>query len=329
MEFQNAHGSPSFLQSWEWGELNREHSGYGVERIGLYESGSLVATAQLMKITAKRGNFIFVPHGPTFNDVSRIDTHLAEITEYLVTQARSEGYAFIRLSPTQERGEEGRGEEPFRKAGYRRAPIYMHAERIWALPLTKSEDELLADMRKTTRYLIRKAPKDGVAIVKRNDPQAIEDFWTLYQETAERESFTPFSKTFVDSEYRTFAGTGNADYFFGSVGGETLAGALVVYTKSTAFYHQGASRHTKYPVPYALQWEAIREAKRRGCRLYSFWGIVEEGRTPKAWAGLTLFKKGFGGMQIDYVYTQDYVVDPLRYAVSWFFETLLQKKRGV
>jgi lipid II:glycine glycyltransferase (peptidoglycan interpeptide bridge formation enzyme) len=205
----------------------------------------------------------------------------------------------------------------------------MHAERIWVLDLEPSEDELLANMRKTTRYLIRRAPKDGIEIEKRSDDAVIEDFWKLYQETASRESFVPFSKAFVDNEYKEFATSGNADYFFGKVEGEYLAGALVVYTKSTAFYHQGASRHTKFPVPYALQWEAIREAKRRGCKLYNFWGILQEGRTPKAWSGLTLFKKGFGGRQIDYIPTQDYVINPVKYAISWIFETYLQWKRGV
>jgi lipid II:glycine glycyltransferase (peptidoglycan interpeptide bridge formation enzyme) len=246
---------------------------------------------------------------------------------YLEPIAKKEGYVFIRVSPVQP--QQNGGEECYFKVGFRKAPIYMHAERIWVLDLEPSEEELLASMRKTTRYLIRRAPKDGVEIEKRNDDKSIEDFWKLYQETASRESFVPFSKSFVDNEYKEFATSGNADYFFGKVEGEYLAGALVVYTKSTAFYHQGASRHTKFPVPYALQWEAIREAKRRGCKLYNFWGILQEGRTPKAWSGLTLFKKGFGGRQIDYIPTQDYVINPLKYAISWIFETYLQWKRGV
>jgi lipid II:glycine glycyltransferase (peptidoglycan interpeptide bridge formation enzyme) len=328
--FLEKNGSPSFLQSWEWGSLNEKHSNYQILRLGLYEaSGNLVATAQVLKIRAKRGDFFFIPHGPTFNDVSQaqMQSYLQEFMNYLVPIAQKEGYVFIRVSPVQP--QQNGGEECYSKVGFQKAPIYMHAERIWVLDLEPSEDELLANMRKTTRYLIRRAPKDGIEIEKRSDDAVIEDFWKLYQETASRESFVPFSKAFVDNEYKEFATSGNADYFFGKVEGEYLAGALVVYTKSTAFYHQGASRHTKFPVPYALQWEAIREAKRRGCKLYNFWGILQEGRTPKAWSGLTLFKKGFGGRQIDYIPTQDYVINPVKYAISWIFETYLQWKRGV
>ncbi|GIW64641.1 MAG: hypothetical protein KatS3mg092_0574 [Patescibacteria group bacterium] len=43
----------------------------------------------------------------------------------------------------------------------------MHAETTWQLSLTdKTEDELLASMRKTHRYLIKKAIRDGVIIEK-------------------------------------------------------------------------------------------------------------------------------------------------------------------
>lgn len=325
--FLDRAGSPSFLQSWEWGELNKAHSKYGILRLGIYDAtNKLKATAQVLKIKAKRGNFLFIPHGPTLLDNDNFFDIVEELQNFLYQIGKKEGYAFIRMSPVQEY-QEGRV-ECYRKLGFRTAPIYMHAERIWVLQLDKTEEELLADMRKTTRYLIRRAPKDGVIIEKRNEELAIEDFQKLYTETATRESFTPFSKEFVNSEFIEFNKTGNADYFFGKVNDEYLASALIVYTKSTAFYHQGASRHSKYPVPYALQWEAIKEAKRRGCKFYNFWGILQEGRTPKAWSGLTLFKKGFGGTQIDYIPTQDYILDPFKYAFSWLFETYLQWKRG-
>lgn len=333
LAFFNQAGSPSFLQAWEWGELNRVYSNYEILRIGLYRNNKLKSIAQVLKIRAKRGNFMFIPHGPIFDTYEfsrpekRVEEYLPELLEYLKPIAQQEGYAFIRFSPVEEYSDTLN--DVYTQLGLRTAPIYMHAERIWVLPLERSEEELLAEMRKTTRYLIRRAPKDGVTIEKRNDEACIEDFWKLYAETATRESFTPFSKTFIDNEYKEFAKTGNADYFLGRVGDEYLAGALIIYTESTAFYHQGASRHTKYPVPYALQWEAIKEAKRRGCRTYNFWGILQEGRTPKAWSGLSLFKKGFGGKQIDYISTKDFVIDPFKYIVSWIFETYLQWKRGV
>ena len=55
-----------------------------------------------------------------------------------------------------------------------------------------------------------------------------------------------------------------------------------------------------------LQWEIIKEAKRRGCKLYDFWGYIDPKASPKhPWAGPTLFKMGFGGRAYEYVKTQD------------------------
>jgi len=110
--------------------------------------------------------------------------------------------------------------------------------------------------------------------------------------------------------------------------GKIIAAALVVFTKSTAFYHQGATTHSKIPGSHLLQWEAIKEAKKRGCQYYNFWGIHHPGRTPKNWDGLTLFKQGFSGEQVDYLTTQDLILSP-KYYLTYWYERYLNWRRGV
>jgi hypothetical protein len=56
--------------------------------------------------------------------------------------------------------------------------------------------------------------------------------------------------------------------------------------------------------------------------------VFHPGRTPKNWSGLTLFKQGFGGRQLDYVPTQDYVLSP-KYHLTSLYEQILNWKRGV
>jgi len=70
------------------------------------------------------------------------------------------------------------------------------------------------------------------------------------------------------------------------------------------------------PAAYLLQWEAIREVKSRGCKLYNFWGISDERRN-HPWAGLTLFKKGFGGFSKEYLLAQDLPLRPF-YWLSFY-----------
>ncbi len=328
--FFSQNGSPSFLHSWEWGEM-QQNLGNNVLRIGLYDNQKLVLIAQIIKMRTKRGSFLFIPHGPVVEQGRGLTKLLPLLKEYLVKLAEKEGYAFIRIAPSVEDSAENR--KTFNDVGFRKAPIYIHSERMWVLSIDKPEQELLADMRKTTRYLINKAQKDGVVIENRTDSHALDDFWSIYNQTAQREHFTPFSKQFISEEYNAFHKTGNAVFLFGRVADGShpenyLASALVVFTKSTAFYHQGASIHSKIPVPYLLQWEAIKIAIKRGCSFYNFQGILHPGRTPKNWSGLTLFKQGFGGRQLDYVPTQDYILSPKYYLTS-IYERYLNWKRGV
>ena len=61
--------------------------------------------------------------------------------------------------------------------------------------------------------------------------------------------------------------------------------------------------------PYLLHWEALKEAKKRGCQFYDFWGIDH-----KRWPGLTRFKNSFGGEIISYPGSFDFVISS-----KWYF----------
>jgi len=205
----------------------------------------------------------------------------------------------------------------------------MHPEITWELDLSLSEEELLKNMRKTTRYLIRQAEKnEKIEIVKSTDKEDLEGFEKIYQETAKRHSFVPFSKEYLEKELETFAKDNQALIFSGKYKGEVISSAIIIFHSQRAFYHQGASLPSKAPVSYLVQWEAIKEAKARGCQKYNFWGIVPQAEqsTNHPWKGLTLFKKGFGGAEKDYVKTKDYPLS-WRYWLVFAFEHLRKKKR--
>jgi hypothetical protein len=54
----------TFCHSWNWGEFNNL-MGDNVWRFGVFD-GDLIAVFQVIKIKARRGSFLFVPHGPIF-----------------------------------------------------------------------------------------------------------------------------------------------------------------------------------------------------------------------------------------------------------------------
>jgi hypothetical protein len=58
-----------------------------------------------------------------------------------------------------------------------------------AIDLTPAEDELMKKMKKDTRYGVRRAGREGVKVVEDNSPEAKEDFWGIFEQTAARKDF--------------------------------------------------------------------------------------------------------------------------------------------
>lgn len=321
----------TFLDSWNWGEFQKM-MGNKIWRYGIFESsGDPLSVSLVIKIIAKRGTFLFVAHGPVFqqqtidNKQQFLETLLNELREI----AKKEKASFIRIAPILERSVENI--KIFKDLGFREAPIHIHPELTWQLDIIPPENELLMKMRKTTRYLIRQAQKKfDIEIVQGDDLKSVKIFNDLYQRTAARHDFVPFSFEYLKNEFLAFKSDNQVGVFLGKYKGEIVASAIIIFWQNIAFYHHGASslKYQKIPVSYLLQWEAIKEAKKRGCRLYNFWGIAPEGRKNHPWAGLTLFKKGFGGYKKEYVKTQDFPISP-KYWLTFIFEKIRKKKRGL
>jgi lipid II:glycine glycyltransferase (peptidoglycan interpeptide bridge formation enzyme) len=313
----------TFLQSWNWAKFQKM-MGNKIWRLGIYEIPNLVASVLVIKIEAKRGTFLFVPHGPNIAKKCQMSNVKCQIFEILLEKlkeiGKKENCSFIRIAPILERNEENC--KIFQKLGFREAPIHIHPELTWELDLTPSEDELLMKMRKTTRYLIRQAQKKyKIEIEQKNDLKGIEIFNQLYKNTASRHHFVPFSLEYLKNEFLAFTNDNQIAIFLGKYKEKIISGGIFVFWQNIAFYHHGASIPTKIPVSYLLLWKAILEAKKRKYKKFNFWGIAplssESGNSKfkiqnskHPWYGLTLFKMGFGGYKKEYVKTQDFVISP-------------------
>ncbi|MBI3626809.1 peptidoglycan bridge formation glycyltransferase FemA/FemB family protein [Candidatus Uhrbacteria bacterium] len=322
--FISACQPPTFLQSWNWGELNRQ-TGQEVFYLGIYDGPAQVAAALVIKVKAKRGTFFHCPHGPVIKDPTETEQILATILTHLKELGKNDVH-FIRFSPALNNTPEL--QQTFQKLGARPSPIHMHPELAWTLDITPDESALLAQMRKTTRYSIKRAEKDGVKIIQSQGPEQLEKFWQIYAETFRRQQFTPFSKNYLTKEFEVFSRDNQIQFFLGEHNGKIISGAMVVFYGDSGFYHQGASTQSKVPASYLLQWAAIQEAKRRGLKKYNFWGVSPEDQPKHPWAGLSLFKKGFGGQSQEYIHAQDFILSPLRYWPNYIIEKFRKIKRG-
>lgn len=267
----------TFLQSWNWGEF-QTRTGNKIWRLGIYDreqtannSEQLIAVALVSKITARRGTFLLIQHGP--NIKSKIKNQKSKILETFLEElkqiAKSEKASFIRIAPILERKEEN--EKIFRDLGFRKSPMHANAyEATWKLDITASEEELFKNMRKTTRYLIRQAMKNPDIMIEKSEKLSdIEIYQQLNKELAERQKFVPFSFEYIKNEFEIFSKDKETVLFLGKYKGEIDSAALVIFWSGVGFYHQAASnsKYVKFSIPYLLLWEAIKEAKKRDCVL--------------------------------------------------------------
>ncbi len=324
--FVTQNDTDSFLHSWNWGEFNR-NTGEKIWRFGFYDGGELRALALVIKVKARRGTFLFVPHGPVVARREDREETLQALKQRLIALGREEKAAFVRISPAFVKDDETLG--LFRKAGFRNAPVHMmHPEITWILDISRDEETLLREMKKNHRNLIRRAAKDGVTVSRSVEQDALRTFYDIHMETVQRHGFVPFSFDYIRHELECFKTDDRINIFNASYQGKVISSAIVVFYGNEAFYHHGASssENARIPSSYLALWEAIREAKRRGLSKFNFYGIVEN-KPKHPWYGLSHFKKGFGGYETRLVHCQDLPLGT-RYYLAFVIETVRKIKRG-
>jgi peptidoglycan pentaglycine glycine transferase (the first glycine) len=320
-----------FVQSWEYGKFYEAMGESYLLLVVKDEDEKVVGGSIVLTTRARRGSFLYLPYGPWFlsGDAAVKQGVVRALTDFLKPYAKTEGYHFVRISPYIEDTPSNR--RLYDRAGYRRAPMHILAETTWVLDVTMPEDQLLAGMKKNHRNLIRRCQRDGVVVSKKSDSAALDRFNSLFDGVAKRHDFHRFSRSYIQKEWTAFQRQDQIKIWEARLpDGRLDASAIVLYYGNTAVYRHAASANLdkRLPTAYLLQWHAIVEAKKRGCHWYNFWGIAPPDAARKhPFAGISHFKRGFGGEQHTLLPCMDLPVSP-RYMVNWTVETLRRKRRG-
>ncbi len=320
--FLKSHLESNFLQSWYWGEFHKNLS-QKIQRTGFYQNNKLKGVMLSVVEEAKRGRHLIVPAGPIINweDKEIISAFVKEIKKI----AFLNDCAFVRIRP--QLISDDFSKKLFKDLGFTNAPMHLHAQLTSQLDITKPEEQLLKNMRKNTRYEIKKAEKEKIKITTSTDPKNVKKFYNLQVETSLRQKFIPFSYEYLHEQFKIFAENDLAFLYNAYLGKKLLSQAFIIFYGQEAVYHYGASTDEgrKYPGAYLIQWETIREAKRRKLTRYNLWGVAND---PKhRFYGLSIFKRGFGGEDIDYLQAQDLVINYPRYLINLAIEKFRKLRR--
>ncbi len=347
-EVQKRYPEANFLQSPAWGKMNdlighkvivEYNLGDAKTDVGrdtadhetswssetLLDSNSKGAPqywCQMIVKDARRGRYLEVPGGPL------VDWADAEQVKFVFTKIRqvaeSEKCVFVRLRP-QLRANQA---EHLKGLGLHKAPMHLHAEHTIILDLTKPETELLAEMRRQTRYEVRRAEKQNIKVEWDNSEALFREFQQVQAETAERQHFIPPDLKTLLAE-RTAFGDQARLYVARTEMGEPIAYGLILIDGIEAEYFEAASTELNHKMPgaYALQWQVIRDLKNLGLKRYNLWGIAPPGQPEHRYARVTTFKKGFGGEVVEFVPAQDMIIKPGLYKIDLAIETMRRKRR--
>ncbi len=311
-------GVKTFLQGEKF-SVFREKIGEKNFRLGAFYGEKLVGTLQCQKIMARRGTFLHVAHGPLILS-AHIDEVLPALLKELKKLGKKERCDFIRVSPLLPE----LTEEVFRKLNFIPAPLHINPDRTWVLNLEQEEGEILKNMRKSTRYEVRKGEKSGIKLSVGNKPEDLQKFWKLHEQTAARQKFTPFSRKSTEIEIDVFGD--DCQIFTAQHDRKNIASSVILFDSHAGYYHQGASVLSKIPGAHTTLWAAIKEAKSRGCKEFNFWGVSPSEKNNHPWAGLSRFKRGFGGDERKYLRAQDLPLTG-KYWLNFVVEKLRRWKR--
>ncbi len=317
-EWEIAHPDLSFLQSWEWGEFQR-NVGHEPIRWQLFDGGKRIGQFQGFSHRIVRGvSYLYLPR--MYSDGVEIDA--------LRQAGKDGGIDFLRIEPISSLSKT----LPYTHPTTSRQPAH-----TLIIDISADDEALFAGMHTKTRYNIRVAQKNGVQVDETKD---VDIFWKLNEETTARDAFKSHTKEY----YTKFLQLSMVHQFTAYVQDVPIASILCIGFGNTFTYVHGASSNEMRNVmaPYALQWHAMQFAKAHGYTQYDLWGIAPlvsepiegktvslHGRSWKAahpWSGITRFKVGFGGEYVEYGEAVEVVCHRIVY---WLLRIIKKVKKRI
>ncbi len=315
------------LQSQQWGEIKHSFGWDVIQRVWHDDQGTVVAAAQILR---RRIRFIgitfpfsvlYIPRGPILD--WKDEVLATKVISDLEQLAVNEKAIQLKIDPEVVIGRIVQGEEieevnpiinQLEKKNWFYSPEQIQFKNTVILNLDGSEDDWLARMKQKTRYNIRLAQKKGVT-VRQIGIDELPLFYRMYAETSLRDGFAIRSENYYCRVWQSFIQQNMAAGLVAEVDGDPIAGLMLFYFAGRAWYLYGMSteKHRERMPNYLLQWEAMRLAKEKGCRVYDLWGAPDVFNETDSMWGVYRFKEGLGGEVMKTIGAWDFTPHPFLY----------------
>ncbi|MEK7121861.1 MAG: peptidoglycan bridge formation glycyltransferase FemA/FemB family protein [Patescibacteria group bacterium] len=294
----------SFLQTQGWLDFQKSIG----RKTWRFDNGKIRANIIRHDIPFGK-NYLYIPHGPeiSLGEIqSGLKNEVDNFLKYLKDLGKENKSIFVKMEPV----DDVVTEVIYRK-GLKHSKKSIQPTKTVIVDLNLPEETLLSKMHHKTRYNIRLAEKRGLKLEERED---IKTFWKLLKKTAKNDNFSTHNCEYYEKLIKFFSNDKEfkTKMVFEMSEGRGLAGAILLAFGDTVYYLHGAMdrEYKSWMAPYLMHWEIIKWAKAQGYRYYDFWGI-----DAKRWPGVTRFKLGFGGQQVEYPGSFDMPVSKIWYLI--------------
>lgn len=310
----------SFLQTTDW--LNFQK--YVGRKTWRFDNGKIKANVIRHDLPFGK-NYLYIPHGPeiNFGEIqSGLKNEADNFLKYLKDLGRENKSIFVKMEPLEDVVMEVIYRKNLKKTKKSVQPI-----KTVVMDLNLLEEVLLSKMHHKTRYNIRLAEKKELKLAaggeprqRREESQNIKEFWKLLKKTAKNDNFSTHNYEYYEKLIEFFSGKKDikTKIVFEVFKGKALAGAILLTFGNTVYYLHGAMDrdYKSWMAPYLMHWEIIKWAKAQGYHYYDFWGI-----DAKKWPGVTRFKLGWGGQEVEYPGSFDLPISKI-----WYFIYKIARK---
>jgi len=208
---------------------------------------------------------------------------------------------------------------------FRKSPSNILPSNTIYLDLKPDSGTILKRMKPKTRYNISLSNRKGV-IVRIADMESIHIWYDLYRETATRNRLylndIKYFKALLSARAENTESPAEVKFLIAEVNNIPLASMFLIVSGHRGSYLYGASSNLNrnYMATYALQWEAMKIAKEKGCTEYDMFGIAPNPDVSHPLYGLFKFKIGFGGDIFHSLGCWDYPLNEEKYNIFKIIE---------
>lgn len=310
------------LQSWEWGEF-RKKTGIKVERAGFFENGVLKRGVQVTfhPLPLLSGQTLgYFPKGCAPDD---------EQLSTLRQLGKKNNALFVKMEPdvgfttgTHQTERDQAIDYLLDQGAVPGRPLFTRF--TFQLDLTKTEEELFANLQSKTRYNIRLAIKKGVQIFENTSLEGMNQYLEILAETTKRQGFYAHSPSYFKTMWEEL-GQSKMLRIFNAVYQDTVVASWIMFVfNGRLYYPYGASRsqYREVMASNLLMWEMIKFGQKEGCTVFDMWGSLgPEPDEKDPWYGFHRFKSGYGGDLIEFIGTYDLVLNPPLYKIFTIADT--------